>query len=213
MKKVFIATALALSLTSCAELASFANALQSSNTMPSYEFYEKFSETNNAKVVLPILEKHLTVVSIDGQNEQVFLFSPSLVNQSTFGWFTPNDDYSFNNRVSYLQETKNNKIEYISFGFSHVLSLSKSNFYQIFNLNPNDVSISQLKQHCSAYRRIVPLYKLSIKNGKSLYLAEDMGSGSANSSTNLIMFNSKPACKRLGFDKTVKEYGNENFEQ
>lgn len=39
---------------------------------------------------------------------------------------------------------------------------------QFFNVgNPSDVSISQLKQHCSAYRRIIPLYKLSIKNGKS----------------------------------------------
>lgn len=85
---------------------------------------------------------------------------------------------------------------------------------QFFDVgNPNDVSISQLKQHCSAYQRIIPLYKLSIKNGKSLYSAEDIGSGSAHSSTNLMMFNSKSTCKRLAFDKTIKEYGNENFEE
>lgn len=85
---------------------------------------------------------------------------------------------------------------------------------QFFDVgNPNDVSISQLKQHCSAYQGIIPLYKLSIKNGKSLYSAEDIGSGSAHSSTNLIMFNSKSTYKRLAFDKTVKEYDNENFEE
>lgn len=42
---------------------------------------------------------------------------------------------------------------------------------------------------------------------------EDMGSGSAGSATTLSVTRNLPTCKSLGYDKTVKVYGNENFEK
>lgn len=213
MKKLVFTSTLALSLTSCAELTAFANILQPSSTMPSYEFYEKFSETNNTSIVLPILEKNLTTGSDEYENTRVFKFSPSLVNESTFNWFDPNYDEGINNYITYSPETKNNKIEYISLGFSHVLTLNKSNFYKIFNLDPKDISITQLKQHCEAYNRFIALHKLSLKNGKSLYLAHDMGSGGRGASSDLIIFRYKPICKSFGNYKTVKKYLIEDFEK
>ncbi|MGC6248915.1 hypothetical protein ACNO7P_10835 [Bisgaard Taxon 45] len=172
MKKLLATIVLSLSLTSCAEVADglrdisqgtfltkrIGNPFNYGN-MPSYEFYEKLSETDNAQVVLPILEKNLTTI----ENEKAFQFSSNLVNESTFSWFTPNDIFSFNNKVDYSKELNNNKIKSISFYFSHVLNFSKTNFYKVFNLNSNDVSITQLKKHCESYRRILPFINLLLR--------------------------------------------------
>lgn len=213
-KKLFTIVISGLILSGCAELTNEMNNLGkilSGAGMPSYEFYEKFSETDNANVVLPILEKNLVTVQEEWGRENVFKFSPSLVNQTTFNWFSAGDDNQFNNKVGYLKEVENNKVKWIGLRFSHVLTLSKSNFYKIFDLKQSEIDITQLKQHCSEYRRIVPMYKLSIKNGKSLYFVENYGSGSAGSQTDLYIFKKLPSCRSLGYEKTVKAYGNEMF--
>lgn len=212
MKKLALLTPIIFSLSSCAELSSLANTLQS-QTLPDYEFYEKFSETANKNIILPIIEKNLTTISDNGVNEKVFSFSPFLVNKETFAWYSPDDSYNFNNKIWYFNEIKNNNVLSVKLGFSHVLNFTRSNFYKIFDINQSDITINQLKKYCESYRRIMPLYKLTMKNGKSLYIAEYMGTGSLGSSSDLYIFRTLPTCKNLGFEKTVNAYGNEFFDK
>ena len=212
MKKFILLTPIFFLLASCAELTSLANSFRP-HTMPDYEFYEKFSETADINVVLPIAEKNLTTIYENGVNERVFSFSSLFVNKKTFTWYQPDDSYNFNNKVWYFNEIKKNKVQWIKLSFSHVLSLTKSNFYKIFNVSPNDITINQLKKHCDSYRRVTPLYILTMKNGKNLYIVEDMGSGSAGSSSNLFIFRKLPTCGEFELGKTINEYGNDFFNQ
>lgn len=42
-------------------------------------------------------------------------------------------------------------------------------------------------------------------------MIENSESGSADSSTNVTFFNKLPTCKSLGYEKTIKDYGNDSF--
>ncbi|MEG9488965.1 MULTISPECIES: hypothetical protein [Mannheimia] len=212
MKKHLILLPFTLALTSCAELQSLAtNLATSNNQMPPLTFYEQYAITDNAATVLPLLRQNLTIFVDEDGTHQVFKFSSSLVNETTFNYYDPALSWNFTNVVRPSVEVVNNKVKDVSLSFSSVVNFSHSNFYKIFNLNPNDIKISQLKQHCSDYRRTLPFYKLTTKDSSSLYMIENSESGSADSSTNVTFFNKLPTCKSLGYEKTIKDYGNDSF--
>lgn len=212
MKKVFITATLALSLTSCAELSSLANSLQI-HTMPSYEFYEKFSETNNANELIPLLEKNLVK---DDSGNKAFKIPSHLVTKKNFPWLELSDiedkeSFNYYKSVELYKDTKENKLTNVTLNFMSVVDLTKSNFYELFGLNPTDVRISQLKQHCTSFRRVGSFYKLELKNNKALYLFEYSGTGSVRSQTEYSLYKTLPSCRQLGFDKVIKKYGNDGF--
>ncbi|MDC2826649.1 hypothetical protein PHA51_11575 [Rodentibacter pneumotropicus] len=215
-KAGLLAIGLSFTLSGCAELQKLANNLNlSGSTLPPYEFYAKFAETDNADVVLPLFRKNLTTTVNENGQQQVFKFPLSLVNGSTFLHYDDfqDDPYRFTNLVHPDEKIVNNKVKEISVSFSAVLNFTRSNFYKIFNLNPNDVKIIQLKQWCSSYRRSVPFYQITVRNGKSLYIIEESGSGIYDSQTHISFFRKIPSCKSLGYDKTIKQYGNESFDK
>lgn len=212
MKKHTFLKAIGLSfiLSGCAELQSLS---LSYSQMPSLTFYEQYAITDNAATVLPIFRQNLTTFVDEDGTHQVFKFSPSLVSETTFNYYDPNLSSDFTNVVRPSTEVVSNKVKDVSLSFSSVVNFTHSNFYKIFNLNPSDIKISQLKQHCSDYRRTVPFYKLVTKSGSSLYMMENFESGSASSATTFTFFKKLPTCKSLGYEKTIKQYGNDSFNQ
>lgn len=210
-KHTFLKTiGLSLILSGCAELQSLS---LSYSQMPSLTFYEQYAITDNAATVLPLLRQNLTTFVDENGSHQVFKFSPSLVSEATFNYYDPTLSWNFSNVVRPSIEVVSNKVKDVSLSFSSVVNFTHSNFYKIFNLNPNDIKISQLKQHCSDYRRIIPFYKLATRNSSSLYMIENSESGSSDSSTTFTFFNKLPTCKSLGYEKTIKQYGNDSFNQ
>lgn len=211
MKKHLMFLPFTLTLTSCAELQSLANLATSSNQMPPLTFYEQYAITDNAATVLPLWRQNLTTLVDEDGTHQVFKFSPSLVNESTFNFYDPSLSWHFENVVRPSVEVVNNKVKDVSLSFSSVVNFTHSNFYKIFNLNPSDIKISQLKHHCNSYRRTVPFYKLVTKNGSFLYMMENFESGSESSITTFTFFKKLPTCKKLGYEETIKQYGNDSF--
>lgn len=211
MKKHLIFLPFSLALTSCVELQSLANLATSNSQMPPLTFYEQYAITDDAATVLPLLRQNLTTFVDEDGPHQVFKFSPSLVSEATFNYYDPTLSWNFTNIVRPSVEVVSNKVKDVSLSFSSVVNFTHSNFYKIFNLNPNDIKISQLKQHCSDYRRTIPFYKLATRNSSSLYIIENSESGSSDSSTTFTFFNKLPTCKSLGYEKTIKQYGNDSF--
>lgn len=213
MKKHLIFLPFSLALTSCAELQSLANLATSNSQMPPLTFYEQYAITDDAATVLPLLRQNLTTFVDEDGSHQVFKFSPSLVSEATFNYYDPTLSWNFTNIVRPSIEVVSNKVKDVSLSFSSVVNFTHSNFYKLFNLNPSDIKISQLKQHCHSYRRTVPFYKLVTKSGSSLYMMENFESGSASSATTFTFFKKLPTCKKLGYEETIKQYGRDSFNQ
>lgn len=189
-------------------------------SMPSYEFYEAFSETDNANIVLPKLEKNLITVTAEDLPKERPLFIPEK-DDKTFRYskrltqYYNNDGHNF---VLYHMENMNgvkSKINFISLDYLGGFSFNKEEFYALYNLSPAKVKIEQLKKSClynDSYKdTIYPMFKLTLNNGKNLYLINRVGGNGSPVTTDLLIFRKLPDCKIVGM-KNVNEYGEPNFE-
>lgn len=210
-KKILV-TIISLSIVSCAELQALAKSFNSDTRMPSYEFYETFTTTNDAYLLDTMLLKsnptHIIQDPVFGKHYE-FRISKSLLNN-----IYPNYDPIIDDAdsASSIITSLNNKNKSIAFNFSAgSVFMNKDNFYKIFNLSEHDVKISQLKFSCLSEKGVyVPFFEVVLRNNKKLYLIIDYGGG-ATSPTSLTFYKAKPSCKALDYDKSIKEYGNPNF--
>ena len=70
------------------------------------------------------------------------------------------------------------------------------NFHFIFGLSPADIRIERLNTYCDdGYKRSIEIYRLELRNGKTLWMLGDSGSGGRGAETIFSIVREKPACK------------------
>ncbi|WP_439241928.1 hypothetical protein [Lonepinella sp. BR2474] len=200
MKKSVLWLALPMLLSSCAEASQFLTSALKDSKMPDYETYEKLATSNNSVEFEQYFKRQYTD---DWPNLKLDV---NLVNSDIFSWYNK-ELFSDKNRYSEVigsVDTDDKTRPTLNLKFSSVLNFTRTNFYKLLELSPNDVKIEILKQICYEYRYSALFYKLTLKSGKNLYLVEDSGSGNASAQTSLKFSKKKLSCDSVGYEERGK---------